>query len=331
MWQAYLKKMDFRISFILPIYLISVSFFTLLAAYHENWGLFSGLVFFDALLITAFVYLIKKGLTLLGKSIMVMINLAFVTFLIVHGGHEHTGYLWTFPILVSLIHILGAIPGAIMAVLALLFIRILEGEGLSDSVLSSRFYFSALALIFLASVHEYALDRHRQDLSRKVNAKHNESFIDPLTQVGNRRLIDQTLGLLYQRNAGDMVGILVIDLDNFKMVNDTRGHDEGDEVLKMVSKHLSASIRPTDEVARWGGDEFVVFLYDVSLDAAEMVAYRIQQAIMKDTYLELMGISVSIGGALTSTKYRDLFKAADENLLFVKEQGKNDFRIRQIE
>lgn len=330
MWQAYFKQMDYRVAFILPAYFLIVSGFSLLSVFHQNWELFWGLAVFDGLLLIAFVYLLRFGLSVLGKAMMVGINFFFIAFLIVQGGHEQTGYFWTFPILVSFIHVLGGMTGALMALIALLFIRMLEAEGWAAMALSSRFYFAALALIFLAAIHEHSLERHRRHLSHKISVKQTENSMDPLTGVGNRRLVDQTLDLLYRSKSHDMVGVLVVDLDNFKTVNDSEGHAKGDEVLKRVATHLTASIRPTDEVARWGGDEFVIFLYNVSLDAAEMVAYRIQQAVLNDKPLKELDISVSIGGALTTHDYRRLFTSADDNLLYVKEKGKNQFYIRLI-
>jgi diguanylate cyclase (GGDEF)-like protein len=122
----------------------------------------------------------------------------------------------------------------------------------------------------------------------------------------------------------------MVDLDNFKQINDAFGHHAGDEVLKTIASHLSESVRPSDAVARWGGDEFVVLLHPIRQDELEAVAKRIQQSIVQDERLTSFDLSVSMGGALTSSDYRALLKVADENLIEMKNHTKNDYKITRV-
>lgn len=326
--KGFFFKTDSRFVFLIPVYFVTVSVFAAVAFFKQEWPLFSVLSLFALSIFLFGIYLFKKGLTFWGKVVMLVVNAMFVTFLVVHGGHNHTGYFWVFPILVATIQVLGAASGIFFACLLVLLVWLLEKWGMTDLVLSSRFYFATLGLVFITGVHELTLERHRKALKKQVDDKNHENRLDPLTKVGNRRLIDQELDKISAQGMGGLaVGALIVDLDNFKKVNDTLGHGAGDEVLKTIANHLTSCVRPSDKVARWGGDEFMVLLYGISLADVEMVAKRIQTSIINDERLESLDVSVSMGGAITTSAYSDLFKAADINLLSIKNHTKNNFKI----
>jgi diguanylate cyclase (GGDEF)-like protein/PAS domain S-box-containing protein len=116
---------------------------------------------------------------------------------------------------------------------------------------------------------------------------HRLAYYDPLTQLPNRRLLQDRLGqeLAAATRSGLHGAILFIDLDNFKILNDTRGHDVGDQLLIEVAKRLRSSVREYDVVGRLGGDEFVVLLQDLNQDAesaailTEQVAGKVLDAL----------------------------------------------------
>ena len=89
--------------------------------------------------------------------------------------------------------------------------------------------------------------------------------MDPLTGVGNRRSMEDRLArcVAERRRAGAAVGVLFIDIDHFKSINDIYGHEIGDRVLKMIAETLKHNLRFSDSLARWGGDEFLVLLRQV--------------------------------------------------------------------
>ncbi len=327
LWQ----NADSRVTFLIPTYFILVVVFAVIALIKDEWVLSLWLSSFAAMILLFGFHIFQNGLTWIGKGMMLVTNALFIGFLVVNGGHAHSGYFWVFPLLVATIQVLGAVSGVFFAVLLLLMVWQLEAFGWTDIVLSSRFYFAALGLILITGAHELTLERHRKELSRQVRDKQRESCLDPLTRVGNRRLIDEELAMVYtHETSGSSVGVLMVDLDNFKQVNDALGHHAGDEVLKTVASHLSESIRPSDAVARWGGDEFVILLHHVRLDELEMIAQRIQNSITQDERLASFNLSVSLGGALTSSDYRSLLKVADENLIEMKNHTKNDYKITHI-
>ena len=166
------------------------------------------------------------------------------------------------------------------------------------------------------------------------------AFYDPLTGLPNRRLLSDRLNQALAssaRNAREGA-LLFIDLDNFKAVNDTQGHDKGDLLLREVAARLSSSIREADTVARIGGDEFVVVLVDLSQNAEEAAA---QAEVVGEKVLTILGepyliadkayrSTPSIGITLFGDQHRnidDLMKQADIAMYQAKAAGRNTWRF----
>jgi diguanylate cyclase (GGDEF)-like protein len=107
-----------------------------------------------------------------------------------------------------------------------------------------------------------------------------QAFQDPLTGLPNRaRLAERLAFALAQR--GSSVGLLYVDLDGFKQVNDSLGHDAGDELLRQVGRRFAACLREGDTLARLGGDEFIVLLPDAGADDAALIAQRLQACLVE--------------------------------------------------
>lgn len=169
---------------------------------------------------------------------------------------------------------------------------------------------------------------------------HNLAFYDPLCQLPNRRLLFDRLHQAVTTSARNKTcaGLLFIDLDNFKILNDTRGHDIGDMLLIEVAHRLRASIRESDTLARLGGDEFVVLLEGLSPDRAEAAvqAREVAEKILLDIHQPYMLKAIehfttaSIGISLFAN-YRqnldDLLKQADTAMYAAKKAGRNTLRF----
>jgi diguanylate cyclase (GGDEF)-like protein/PAS domain S-box-containing protein len=161
-----------------------------------------------------------------------------------------------------------------------------------------------------------------------------QAFHDPLTGLRNRAWILDMLevDLRTAKRAGRSVGVLFIDLDHFKVVNDSLGHPAGDEVLATVADRIAAGLRPTDRVGRFGGDEFVVVVPDArEAHEVEKVAARIVDAVGDE--LDIQGHrvvpSVSIGIAMstpTSTP-ADLLRDTDSALFRAKAAGRSRWQF----
>ena len=161
-----------------------------------------------------------------------------------------------------------------------------------------------------------------------------QSNYDSLTSILNRRGIFNSiipLSHLAQRNNSN-VGIMMIDIDHFKKVNDTYGHRYGDGVLKFVTKTIKSNLRTSDILGRYGGEEFFVFLSSVESDSIREVGEKIRSSIEQASDNEA-GITISIGMAQSrihgmkeveiEQELDELINRADERLYEAKEAGRN--------
>lgn len=146
---------------------------------------------------------------------------------------------------------------------------------------------------------------------------------DNLTRLYARSYLDQEIPLSQDR---DLCGsFILLDIDNFKKVNDTYGHQVGDDILIQVSNVISSSIRDSDIAARWGGEELAIYLPNVLLDRALVIAERIRERVSRETSPR---VTVSCGISLWEQQDQDkgmnrLFLKADQSLYKAKETGKN--------
>jgi two-component system cell cycle response regulator len=172
--------------------------------------------------------------------------------------------------------------------------------------------------------------RVRSQLRRKRHYERiaEEALVDPLTCAFNRRYLDAHAPRLAARcrAAGNPVGVLMIDVDNLKQINDARGHPAGDRVLKEVVDRVTSALRPSDLVARMGGDEFVVVMPETDQDAALQIAERLRSRI-GDTPVEGVAVTVSVGAAASRPDEEEELDAtlqrADAALYEAKRAGGN--------
>jgi diguanylate cyclase (GGDEF)-like protein/PAS domain S-box-containing protein len=161
----------------------------------------------------------------------------------------------------------------------------------------------------------------------------HQAFYDALTGLPNRRMLRDRLEQEIKRCQRDQLGLalLFIDLDHFKEVNDTLGHDAGDLLLVEAGRRLKASVRQSDTVARMGGDEFTIILSELTTgDHLEGTLQKILQALAEVYQLgnEQVFVSASIGITvypLDAQQIEDLFKHADQALYVAKGAGRNRF------
>jgi diguanylate cyclase len=174
------------------------------------------------------------------------------------------------------------------------------------------------------------LDRERSTAELEL-ALSEETMRDPLTGIANRRGFDRLVEKSADRRSATSGGgsaLLVIDLDHFKAINDTYGHEVGDRVLMQLGARLQGCVRGGDVVARFGGEEFVVFLPATPLDAAMMVAERLRCAIADEPFIVMgkrVAVTISIGAHWESTfmKCAAAFASADRALYSAKSMGRN--------
>ncbi len=216
------------------------------------------------------------------------------------------------------------------------FDLLVEGQDLGSLTFmrGSAFSDTDIALLeYLLSALVYQL-RNALLYHRAMQA----TLTDPLTGTYNRNFIQQTLrrevGLARRYQAA--FSLLVMDIDHFKQVNDRYGHDAGDQVLCAVANTIRETLRETDMLVRYGGDEFVVLLSNTPRHGAARLAHKVQDAITSNAYMidgAPMRVHVSIGVAslLKTDTCQTLFCRADSALLEAKRSGRNGVTVAKAD
>ena len=194
------------------------------------------------------------------------------------------------------------------------------------SVLSLEAFLMTIATAFIL----LAMSKERTELRHKTAA-----MTDPLTGLLNRRaFLQDAEALLHQQISRDRpIGVLLIDLDHFKSINDRFGHAAGDKVLQIFAKTAQASLRQSDLVGRLGGEEFTVVLADASIDNAYLVADRLRNAFAVAAAVidgQALHATASIGVSVIVDPSQDLARLmtlADQALYLAKARGRNRVEV----
>jgi len=176
---------------------------------------------------------------------------------------------------------------------------------------------------------------HTEELESKVfertQALEQQARTDALTGLLNRHGMQQALDTEAQRalRQASHFGLIWLDIDNFKELNDNLGHGAGDQALLRVAQLLESSIRPYDMAARWGGDEFLVLLSPCDEQALRGTGERIRLAIEQEPTLNISGLTVSVGGSLAGPgeEIDAVLQRADDALYKAKAAGRNLFKM----
>jgi diguanylate cyclase (GGDEF)-like protein/PAS domain S-box-containing protein len=167
-------------------------------------------------------------------------------------------------------------------------------------------------------------------LRSRLQELHQAATTDPVTGVAGRRLIEETVRIRLEemRRSGWRVGALMVDIDEFKLINDRYGHVTGDEVLRAVALTLAHNVRPLDVVGRWGGDEFVVVAANVDARGLRGLADRLR-TLVEGSGLQVDRASVSVTVSVGATLARPedtpsaLIDRADAFMYESKRDGRN--------
>lgn len=202
---------------------------------------------------------------------------------------------------------------------------------LSDVIVPAVFLFGAVFVWVVAR-----LSLHTAVDLRRVALLERESITDPLTGVYNRRYMKRRLEeeVARARRYAHPLSVLLLDVDHFKRINDTYGHQGGDEVLKHLSELIMNAVREVDIVTRYGGEELLIIAPDATLDTAVTLAERLRlhaeshELVLTSEFAspEVIRITVSIGVATFGPDVADgegLVRNADEALYQAKQAGRN--------
>ncbi|HEU6455517.1 MAG TPA: GGDEF domain-containing protein, partial [Roseateles sp.] len=168
------------------------------------------------------------------------------------------------------------------------------------------------------------------ELEGELRRLSSEVHTDQLTQVANRRGLIQAFGIEQARSEREAtrIALALLDIDNFKKLNDSLGHHAGDIALKSLAERAQASLRPGDMVARYGGEEFVLMLPDTPLDEAQAVLVRLQRSLSAALFNhEGKDVFVTFSAGVTLYRPGETLEAAldraDVALYEAKHTGKN--------
>lgn len=169
---------------------------------------------------------------------------------------------------------------------------------------------------------------------QKILSRENRllATTDRLTSTLNRYASE----LVFEKEAHRCVrnktplSLIIIDIDDFKKINDLHGHHVGDRVLKEVSELLRSEIRDKDSLGRWGGEEFVLILPEIQQQAVKQLGERLCRTVSNYDFRIGTPVTISIGGAFAKREpltLQEIFRRADEALYRVKRSGKNDIAL----
>ncbi len=177
---------------------------------------------------------------------------------------------------------------------------------------------------------------YQQQLTALTQELREVSNHDGLTQLFNRRYIEETLSKEFKRaqRYSHPLTVILSDIDHFKQVNDTHGHLAGDEVLRIISRRLRNSLRDTDILGRYGGEEFLIVLPNTGTKGGKVLAERLRHAIESEpvTFGDIhLSINISLGitelRGEDSRDYEQLIGEADQALYQSKESGRNQATV----
>jgi len=288
----------------------------------------------NAILINLFYYYWKHNLSrccVIGSLFIIL----FCQAIVYHGGIENTALYWTFPFPLILYVLLGRRLGLWLNIIMYLLLTFLLSQ--PDIILaqySTAESLRCLASLFVVNAISY-INEHYREQSHTLMAESNVcneqlANTDALTQLPNRRFVDSVFFHSCQPDLQNNFPMVLImgDVDHFKKINDTYGHDCGDSVLKELAQTMEQSIRSGDIVARVGGEEFLLLFSNITYEAGKKIAEKIRRSTAELSVMHAeqpISITMSFGVAIANN-YNELekkLKEADKQLYQAKASGRN--------
>ncbi len=163
-------------------------------------------------------------------------------------------------------------------------------------------------------------------IEEKIKQLYDIAIKDEKTGLYNFRFFRSLLAIEIEKaeRFGEKLSLAIIDIDNFKEINDKFGHAQGDLILKQLASLVKRNLRKTDVIARFGGEEFCILFAFTDWKKAKIACERLRQVVKRNTYMKTYGVTVSIGlaGYHGETLY-DFFNKADKALAYAKTHGKD--------
>lgn len=321
---------DYQLAIITSVGVLGLFALTPFALYrlsHADWLVGALDIFLILSTCAAVVYAWRTGDTLRpGQFLAAFYSTAAVLVAIKLGVD---GLFWFYVMIVFNFFVVPPLQSTVATLLALLALcsYSLLGQGQPFASVPQLVSFAITAVI--TSVFALVFAARGQFQRQQL---HQLATIDPLTGIGNRRALETELERAFAEHDryGAAFGLLVLDLDHFKRINDTFGHKAGDRVLKDFVSIVDSACRQSDRLFRFGGEEFVLVAPQVDLIGLEQVARNILSTVQAELRnAEGGAVTVSIGGAqaLWQADYKSWLHCADECLYQAKHAGRNTIVI----
>lgn len=307
-------------------------------SWHSGHEIHGAVLFLFSLLvlINTFAYHVFKSYKTSRNIFVFLISLLFL-YLTCTGGEHNTGPLWFYVFPPFLFYLANMRVGVILSILMLISIAIIFRFPELPFVVTQygpdfqvRFLTSLTFVTFFTGIMEYSRRNARQELVHMAQLYERVSRTDELTQLANRRDMQHHLEKEFSRfkRHGHHFSVILLDVDHFKAINDTYGHDAGDHVLVEIARILRKTSRELDLAARWGGEEFMILLPNTpllhALKLAERVRNRIEHHVISYKGQSLRATASCGVCSITQTKdLKQLLIQADLNLYQAKERGRN--------
>jgi len=229
------------------------------------------------------------------------------------------GAFWSYPATIAFYFILPERKAWLANLLLLLVIIPVSWVNL-ENLLAVRFGATLLSVSFFAAVFIRVITQQQHKLQA-------QAVTDHLTGLFNRSLLEVSLAQAIEQynRKQEPVTAIVCDIDRFKIINDTRGHDAGDAVLRGIGEFLAKRFRRVDKVFRLGGEEFLVLLHNTDLAGGYRIAEEMRKSIEALEILSGQHVTISAGIAAyqPGEDWSEWIKRADENLYRAKQEGRN--------
>lgn len=184
--------------------------------------------------------------------------------------------------------------------------------------------------IITGAVEIFSDNAGQREIRHELSEMKHLSMLDPLTRLGNRRAASEDFERKIKalRNFKTPFGLLFVDIDGFKQINDSHWHEVGDRVLAMVAKSLTSALRGVDKVSRWGGEEFLALIPGVDATRFRAIAERMRRLVEASALplpSGLLRVTVSVGGSMAqpTDTLESLVQRADEMMYRAKSSGRN--------
>jgi diguanylate cyclase (GGDEF)-like protein len=318
MWQR--LRGDFRLALITLFGLCGVAGITPFVVYRFAIGhVLVGVI--DAVIVccigSAVIYAWRTGNT--SRSGMFLVGVNTTGSVVIATMLGMPGLFWMYPAFLSNYFLVERHKAVVATVLALVVLT-LHRKAFASTLEMVLFVVSSSVVSLFAFIFAQRTETQRQTL--EALATH-----DPLTGAQNRRAMEQELQIALERHRrdGTSCGLVMLDLDNFKSINDKHGHEAGDQVLVQFADLVRKSTRQVDRFFRFGGEEFLLLLSPASTAAMDSIAAKLCRTVEANLRCGGEPVTVSVGGAVLrgDEDWRSLLARADAALYRAKNEGRN--------